>query len=69
MSRKMIVLLVVLTALNAAMFLGNLSGAARAAWTGASAKELLHDANFTGAVKTIIGRCTVNVDLAKVLCQ
>jgi len=68
MSRKMMAVLAVLTALNAAMFIGNMSSAARAAWSGASTKELLHDANFTRAVKTIIGRCQVNIDLAKVLC-
>jgi hypothetical protein len=65
----MIVLLAVLTPLNAAMLIGNMTAVASAAWSGSSSKALLQDAGFTRAVQTVIERCQVNVDLAKVLCN
>ena len=36
---------------------------------GASYKELINDADFARAVKSVIETCRVNVDLARVICK
>jgi hypothetical protein len=69
MSRKAIALFVLLTAVNVAVLMINISPAARAALAGASYKELMNDAGFTRAVKSVIEACHVNVDLARVICK
>jgi hypothetical protein len=33
-----------------------------------SGQDLLRDADFTSAVKSIIGNCRVNIELAKLRC-
>jgi hypothetical protein len=65
----LITLLCGLSALNAVALALNLSQPARAAVRGMSYEALLHDSNFTRAVKTIAEQCSVNVDLAKLKCQ
>ena len=42
---------------------------ARAAVRGMSYQDLLRDADFTRAVKTIAEQCSVNVDIARLKCQ
>jgi hypothetical protein len=61
--------LCLLSALNVVALVLNLSQPARAAVRGMSYQELLRDADFTRAVKTIAEQCSVNVDIAKLKCQ
>jgi hypothetical protein len=72
MSRRTMVILIalcLLSALNAAALVLNLSEPARAAVRGMSYQDLLRDPDFTRAVKTIAEQCSVNVDIAKLRCQ
>jgi hypothetical protein len=62
------VLLCLLTALNAIVLFVNLSQPSRAAVGGMSYQDLVHDPDFTHAVKTIAQDCKVNVDIAKLVC-
>lgn len=70
-SRTSIVLitLCLLSALNAVALVLNLSQPSVAAVRGMSYQDLMHDADFTRAVKTIAEQCSVNVDIAKLKCQ
>ena len=72
MSRKLMTallsLLCLLTALNLSGLALNLSGPARAAIAGMSYQELVRDPDFTRAVISIVQKCKVNVDLAKLDC-
>ena len=63
------VTLCLLTALNAVAFVVNLPQPSRAAVHGMSYQDLMHDADFTRAVKSIAEQCSVNVDLGKLKCQ
>jgi len=58
-----------LSALNAVALVLNLSQPSMAAVRGMSYQDLLRDADFTRAVKTIAEQCSVNLDLAKLKCQ
>jgi hypothetical protein len=69
MSRKILAALFMLTMVNVAVFVLNVSPAARAALAGASYKELMGDAAFTHAVKTVVEACHVNLDIARVTCR
>jgi hypothetical protein len=62
-------MLLVLTVANVCVLVLNVSPAARAALAGGSYKELIHDPDFTHAVKFVVERCRVNVDLGRVLCK
>ena len=67
---KMILIMVcLLSVLNAVALVFNVSQPARAAVRGMSYQELLRDSDFTRAVKTIAEQCSVNVDIAKLKCQ
>ena len=72
MSRKIMTallsLLCLLTALNISGLVVNLSVPARAAIAGMSYQELARDPDFTRAVLSIVQKCKVNVDLAKLDC-
>jgi hypothetical protein len=72
MSRKfmaaLIVLSCLLTALNVGSLVLNLSLPAKAAVAGMSYQDLVRDPDFTRAVHSIVQKCKVNVDLAKVNC-
>jgi hypothetical protein len=57
-----------LTALNVSGLVLNLSVSARAAIAGMSYQELVRDPDFTRAVYSIVQKCKVNVDLAKLDC-
>jgi hypothetical protein len=61
-------LLCLLTALNLSGMVLNLSVPARAAIAGMSYQELVRDPDFTRAVISIVQKCKVNVDLAKLDC-
>ena len=61
-------LICLLTALNIAALIVNLSQPSRAAGTGMSYQDLMRDPEFTRAVKTIVQECRVNVDIAKLSC-
>ena len=63
-----LVLLCVLSGLNAIALIINLSQPLRAAVGGMSYQDLVHDPDFTPAVKTIAQDCKVNVDIAKLVC-
>jgi hypothetical protein len=69
MSRSKIVALSLLFALNLIALAINLSPPSRAAVGGQRYQDLLHDSNFTRAVKSIAEACTVNVDIGKLNCQ
>ena len=70
MSRKAVtILLFFLTAANVIGLAMNVAATSRAAVAGAGYKELMNDVDFTRAVKSVIERCSVNVDLARVICQ
>ena len=61
-------LLCLLSGLNAIASIVNLSQPSRAAVGGMSYQDLVHDADFTRAVKAIAQDCKVNVDVAKLIC-
>ena len=68
MSRFLMPLLGLLSALNVIALVLNLSQVSRAAVGGMSYQDLLRDPDFTRAVKSIAERCTVNVDIARLKC-
>jgi hypothetical protein len=71
MSRKTVTafaLLGALTALNVGIIVVNTAQPLRAAVAGMKTQDLLKDADFAAAVKAIVGKCKVNVDLAKLSC-
>jgi hypothetical protein len=69
MSRSTIAALSVLSALNLIALAINLSPPSRAAVGGQGYQDLLHNSNFTRAVKSIAEACTVNVDIGKLNCE
>jgi len=64
----LLVLLGLLSGLNAIALIVNLSQPSRAAIGGMSYQDLMHDPDFTRAVKSIAQECKVNVDIAKLSC-
>ena len=68
MSRFLMTLLCLLSALNLMALVLNLSQASRAAVAGMSYQDLLRDSEFTRAVKSIAEQCTVNVEMGKLKC-
>jgi hypothetical protein len=67
-SRIWIILIVVASTLNLAILVRNISVPARAAIGGMDARTLMADPDFTNAVKSIVGGCRVNLDVAKISC-
>jgi hypothetical protein len=68
MSRRLKVVLVVLTVLNAVALAINLSLPTKAAVGAKSYEDLLDDPDFTLAVQAVIEKCKVNLDIAKLQC-
>jgi hypothetical protein len=68
MSRFLMTLLCLLTALNISALILNLSQVSRAAVGGMSYQALMSDPDFTRAVKSIAVQCSVNVDIARLKC-
>ncbi|MGA7486777.1 MAG: hypothetical protein WBW74_07545 [Xanthobacteraceae bacterium] len=68
MSRFLMTLLCLFSALNVIALVFNLSQASSAAVGGMSYQDLLRDPDFTRAVKSIAEQCTVNVDVGKLKC-
>jgi hypothetical protein len=72
MSRKnitvLVALLCLLTLLNVSALVLNVSAPARAAVAGMSYEQLVADPDFTRAVHSIVLKCKVNVDLARLNC-
>ena len=68
-TKMILITLCLLSALNAIALVLNLSWPAGAAVRGMSYQDLMRDADFTRAVKTIAEQCSVNVDIAKLKCQ
>jgi hypothetical protein len=64
MSRLLMTLVCLLSALNVIALVLNLSQVTRAAVGGMSYQDLLRDPDFTRAVKSIAEQCRVNVDIA-----
>jgi hypothetical protein len=58
----------VLTVLNAAVLILQLSASSNAAVGGMNAQALANDNDFKLAVQTVVEACRVNVDLGKVQC-
>jgi hypothetical protein len=59
---------VLLTALNAAILVTQLSAPSKAAVGGMDAQALSRDPDFKRAVQTVVEACRVNVELGKVQC-
>jgi hypothetical protein len=68
MSRFLMTLLCLLSALNVIALILNLSQVSRAAVGGMSYQDLVRDPDFTRAVKSIAEQCSVNVDIARLKC-
>ena len=68
MSRFLMTLLCLLSALNVIALVLNLSHVSRAAVGAMNYQDLLRDPDFTRAVKSIAEQCTVNVDIARLKC-
>ena len=68
MSRRLMTLLCLLSALNVIALVLNLSQVSSAAVGGMNYQDLLRDPDFTRAVKSIAEQCTVNVDIARLKC-
>jgi len=68
MSRRAMMILVGLTALNAVVLTINVSLPVRAAVGGKTYNDLISDPDFTRAVQSIVQKCRVNVDIATVVC-
>ena len=68
MSRRVMMILVGLTALNAVALTINVSLPLRAAVGGKTYNDLISDPDFTRAVQSIVQKCRVNVDIATVVC-
>jgi hypothetical protein len=68
MSRLLMTLVCLLSALNVIALVLNLSQVSRAAVGGMSYQDLLRDPDFTRAVKSIAEQCMVNVDIARLKC-
>jgi hypothetical protein len=63
-----LVLLCLLSGLNAIALIINLSQPSTAAIAGKSYEDLMRDSDFTHAVQSIAQACKVNVDIAKLVC-
>jgi hypothetical protein len=63
-----VVMLCLLSGLNATFFMMNMSQQSRAAVGGMSYEQLMHDPDFARAVKSIAEACKVNVDIGKLVC-
>ena len=68
MSRRAIMALGLLSALNAITLVINISLPSRAAVGGMTYENLVSDPDFTRAVQSIAQKCKVNVDIAKLIC-
>jgi len=68
-TKTILITLCLLSAMNAVALVLNLSWPAGAAVRGMSYQDLMRDADFIRAVKTIAEQCSVNVDIAKLKCQ
>jgi len=68
MSRRAMMILIGLTALNAVALTINVSLPLRAAVGGKTYNDLISDPDFTRAVQSIVQKCRVNVDIATVVC-
>jgi hypothetical protein len=69
MSRTVVaIVLCLLLAINIGMLALNLSRPSQAAVAGLKAKELDADPDFVIAVKAIVGKCTLNINLAALKC-
>jgi hypothetical protein len=66
---NILIMVCLLSALNLVALVLNVSQPTWAAVRGMSYQDLLHDSDFTRAVKTIAEQCSVNVDIAKLKCQ
>ena len=66
--RVMVTALLVVTALNVLALTINLAQQSKSAPGGTSYQELMHDADFTRAVRSVIEACAVNIELAKLRC-
>jgi hypothetical protein len=64
----MLVVLCLLSGLNAIALIINLSQPSRAAVGGMSYQDLVRDPDFTRAVQSVAQGCRVNVDIAKLVC-
>jgi hypothetical protein len=64
----LVVVLCLLSGLNAIALIINLSQPSRAAVGGMSYEDLVHDSDFTRAVKSVAQACKVNVDIGKLVC-
>jgi hypothetical protein len=65
----LLILVCLLSALNAFALVLNISLQSKAAVSGMSYEDLVRDQDFTRAVKSIVQECKVNVDIAKVICE
>ena len=63
-----LVVLCLLSGLNAIVLIHLIYSPSRAAVGGMSYQDLVQDQDFTRAVKSIVQDCKVNVDTAKVVC-
>ena len=68
-TKMILIMLCLLSAMNAVALVLNLSWPAGAAVRGMSYQDVMRDPDFTRAVKTIAEQCSVNVDIAKLKCQ
>ena len=68
MSRFLMTLIWLLSALNVIALILNLSPVSRAAVGGMSYQDLMRDPDFTRAVKSIAEQCSVKVDIARLKC-
>ena len=68
-NKTALILMCLLTALNAGALILNFSGSSRAAIAGMSYQDLVRDPDFARAVQSIVQDCQVNVDLAKLRCS
>jgi hypothetical protein len=68
MSRAIAIVLCLLLTINIGMLALNLSRPSQAAVAGLKAKELDADPDFVIAVKAIVGKCTLNINLAALKC-
>jgi len=68
MSRRATMILVGLTALNAIALAISVSLPVGAAVGGKTYRDLVADPDFTSAVQSVVQKCRVNVDIAKVIC-
>ena len=68
MSRRAMMILVGLTALNAVVLTINVSLPVRAAVGGKTYNDLISDPDFTRAVQSIVQKCRVDADMVTVKC-